>query len=326
MTLDKLLEHIHSRHILTASTLVLLCIVGGEWLSGATQPVEGDRGLLFPSANHWFKPGVLSTTLNLLLIFFSALVAQAINKRFNVMRSITGLWGAMFLVMAGALINLTNSFNGSTILVATMLIVTWLLYSCYDNSERRRRIFLIFFLLALGGTFQYAFLLYVPVVVLGMVQMKVLNLHTIAAALLGLITPPWIIIGGGIVDPADIKMPTLIATWAADLSTDKLLTLVTLGLIALLGIGFYLGNFLKLLSYNARNRAFNGFQTLLLFSTIVLALVDYTNLALYSLLLAMESAYQIAHFFTIRRLPQSSIVILAIFALFIIFALSTILA
>ena len=326
MTLQRVLLYLHSRNVITAAALLLLLVMADAWLAGAVTPIDGDRGLLFMSANNWLNPGVVSTVVNVVLLYLISLFAQALNKNFNIMRSQTGQWGALFLIMSSALVNVTDQFNGSSLLALILLTITWLLYSCYDSPERTRRIFLMFFLLSAGATFQYAFLLYIPVVALGMVQMKIMKLRSAIAAAIGLITPPWIILGFGIIDIDTISWPRLITTWTATISTEMILTILTMGLLALLGIGFFMANVFKLLSYNARYRAANGFQTLLLVSTIIFALVDYTNLAIYATLLALEASYQVAHFFSVHRQPRSVYVLASIYAVFLIFAVSTIMA
>ena len=76
------------------------------------------------------------------------------------------------------------------------------------------------------------------------------------------------------------------------------------------GILFLVANLMKILSYNARTRAFNGYLTLLLIFTMVVMLLNFNNFTFYIPLLNCLVAYQVGHFFTYRRHRWSYLAIL----------------
>lgn len=147
---------------------------------------------------------------------------------------------------------------------------------------------------------------------MGCAQMRVLSLRGFLAALLGLITPAWIIFGFGIVDPRLIHVRELVGEWALPGSRAMVRIMVVAVFTILTGTFFTVANILKILSYNSRVRAFNGFFTMLFMFTAVLSAVNFSNLAFYLPLLNCMAAYQVGHFFTYRRHRNSFIPILAI--------------
>lgn len=311
----QLTQILHSRVAALGAAALLAIIVAVSFFSGDIVPIMGNRGLAFPSTNLWIAFGGLSTCVNIVLLYGIAAGLSALNKAFNIMRSLTSLWAAMFLMFQCGTPMVSGQFSGSSVLAVIFLIVTAELFSCYGNPRRRRPVFLIFFILSGSSFFQYGYMFYIPVVALGMVQMRIMNARTAVAALLGVITPPWILFGTGILTFDDVSWPHFVSSLSAIDRPEVLSQLVATGATALLGIGFFVGNVFKLLSYNARNRAFNGFFAVMMLATIVLLAIDYNNLALYATLLSLLSAYQVAHFFSSRRHPKSYISILVVAAI-----------
>lgn len=315
---------LHSRGATLTAAVILTVLTAIAVTDGDVIPIEGNRGLLYPSTNTWLSQGWASAIASLCVTMVVAAAASALNKRYNIMRSLTSLWATMYIVMVCGFPSICGQFSGATLLPAIFVIASALLYRTYDNPGRRRSLFLIFFILSGASLFQYGYMFYIPVFAIGMIQMKVMNLKSLLAAAMGVITPPWVLFGSGLADIDSVQWPEFVNSLTVIESRDKILLLAGLGFTALLGVGFFMGNVMKLLSYNARNRAFNGFPAIGLIFTIIFIVVDYHNLALYSSLLCLLTAYQAAHFFSSRRQPQSYIVILTLMAsyyLLYIFAL-----
>lgn len=317
MTQRELTAALHSRN---CTALFISIVVIGTFVAynaGAVIPIVGSRGLAFPSANEWLGVGQLSLWLNLALNGAIAVLAVAINKTYNIMRSLTGLWGSLFILFQGSLPMVAGQFYGGTLMCAVMLLIMSMMFSCYGDTTRRRRVFMIFLLLSAGSFIQYAYMFYIPVMFAGLVQMRIFDMKSVTAALLGLFTPPWILFGCGILSPDDVRWPEFVGTLSMLEVSDIVKIFVPVGLTALLGIVFFCGNVMKLLSYNAKNRANNGFLALLMIATVILILVDYSNLSIYVPLLSLTSAYQAAHFFSLRRHKRSYIPLLIIVAMYV---------
>ena len=280
------------------------------WDYSAVVPIVGNLGFGLPSANLWLPFNLTSAGINLCLNLGVALLTVYINRAFNVLRSLTSLVATMFLAMQIASPSVLGQFYGGTLLAIVAMLGIMLLFSVFTDPVGQRRVFLIFFLLGGAAFTQVAYLFYVPVFMLGCVQMRVFTFRTFLAALLGLITPPWILFGFGIVGPGEMRWPGMVVAWSLFDEADKLQALVTVGFTLLVGTVFTVANILKILSYNSRVRAFNGFLTMLLIFTAIFILVNFNDFTFYIPLLNCLVAYQVGHFFTYRRHRRSYVPIL----------------
>lgn len=275
----------------------------------------GNRGFLLPSANEWISRHDISFCVNLLLIFTMASLCQSILKTFNPMRSISSLWASFFIILQCALPSVLGQFYGGTLLAFVLILSTFLLFSVYGCAEPRR-IFLAFTLVGTGSMFQYAFLLYLPVLWLGLIQMKVVNAKTFLASLLGIALPYWVVLGCGIARYEDFSIPHFVSILSSQDIMETIRIFAAVAVTLILGIGFLIANLLKMLSYNSQVRAYNGYMALMLIATVLFVVADYTNLTVYLPLLNLLSAYQLCFFFAARRYKRSYIPILLIITIF----------
>jgi len=297
----------------TAVMLVVACVLAWTaYARGEAMPLGGPLGIGLPPAREWTSTPLSSLMASLLCMVSMGALMVYVNRAYNVLRSLTSLVAGLFFVMQTALPPVIGSFYGGDLMGVLMLTSVVLLFSSWSDRMCQRRIFLIFFLLTLAGFTDLSYLLYLPVFLLGCVQMRILDLRTFLAAGMGVVTPPWILFGFGIVDPADLHWPQLELAWSMFKSPEVVKALVVTGFTLLVGVGFTVANLLKILSYNSRVRAFNGFLTLMLFATGVFSILNFNNFAFYIPLLNCLTAYQIAHFFTYRRSRRSYIPILLV--------------
>lgn len=278
--------------------------------------VAGNRGILFPSPNNWFADRTISFAVNLGMIVLMAASAVGLNRVFNIMRAQTAIWATFFVVAQTAIPSLSTVFTGGTLFCSVLIAATALLFTCFDNNESSRKVFLIFYLLSSAATFQYAAVFYIPVMVFGMAQMRIITLRSILAALLGIICPLWILFGCGIVRFADIRMPEIVNIFTRIDVADMALVLSVVAITIILGIMSVSGTVMKVVSYTAKYRASNGFWIIMLIATIALLIVDFNNLSIYIALLEFVTSYHLAHFFVSHRNPRSYIGILTIFAFY----------
>lgn len=296
-------------------TVAALCSLFA-WETGAVVPMEGNQGWGLPSANLWFPFAPVTAYVSIGVTYAVALLTVFINRHFNVLRSLTSLVATMFLVMQIAIPSVLGQFYGGSMLSLAVLLCVALLFSVYNDPAGQRRVFLIFCLLGAAAMTQIACLFYVPVFLVGCMQMRVLGMRTFLASLLGLVTPAWILIGFGIVEPQTLLQTPLSSlltpAWSQFDTTDMVQTVVATGLTVALGIVFAILNILKILSYNSRVRAFNGFLTILFCVTAAFAVINFSNFTFYIPLLNVLAAYQIGHFFTYRRQRRTYIPLLLI--------------
>ena len=286
------------------------------WQQGAVAHISDYLGLGLPAPDSWLPFTPLTTLVNMGLNLLVALLFIYINRSYNILRSLTALPGTMFLAMQIAIPTVTGQFYGGTLLVLVALWCISLMFSVYAEPRGQQRVFLIFFLLSAAAFTQAAFMLYLPVMVIGCLQMRILNLRTVIATILGIITPPWILFGFGIIDPRHIVWPELVMSWSGfdpmEMAQAMTVTLVTVTT----GVVFTVANLLKILSYNSRIRAFNGFLTIMEIFTAIFILLNFNNFTFYIPLLNCLVAYQVGHFFTYRRSKRSYIPILLLMLVF----------
>ncbi len=288
---------LHSRGcvFLIAAITVVTSLVAYD--ADIHRAADVDSGFALISPDSWIHPGVISLLTNVALNILISFLLITINKAYNTMRSLSSMAASVFLVMQiGSPASLIE-FNGSTLMAIGLIATTFLLFSVYQNPANPRRIFLIFFLIATGALTLYSFLFYIPLFFLGMAQMRVFTFRCVCAALLGLITPLWILMGFGIITPSDFILPSIISIFSLYTTPVLLILFVTTLLTLLLGVMFIMLNFIKMLTYNSRIRAANGFLTSLLIASMIFCIVDFNNAMVYLTTINWLTAYQIGHYF-----------------------------
>ncbi|MDE6808908.1 MAG: hypothetical protein K2J42_02330 [Muribaculaceae bacterium] len=296
---------IHSRS--TVSGMFVLAVLS-TWVAiglDKAPVITGDTGIAVTSPDDWLASEPLSFALNMTLIGLVAVMSVLLSKTYNPMRSLSALFASFFLLFEAATPSILARFYGGTLTAVVIIAVSILLFSIFQNPDNPRRVFLAFFLLVLGSLAQYSLLLYIPMLLAGLWQMKIFNLRNVLAALLGAITPMWILMGFGMLDFSDFEVPQFTDIFTAYRTSDLAGLLFTTGITIVGGIFFFTLNFIKMLSYNSRIRAANGFLSLLMFYTMILTCVDYNNIYNYLPLLNWAVAYQAGHFFATNTARRS---------------------
>lgn len=309
-------QSVHSRGF---AVMLIILAVGCSLLSltADTIPmITGNKGLVLPSPNNWIGPGLGSFMLSVAVNLAVAMLAVYINRAYNVMRSLTMLFAGLFFVMQAATPSLFTQFYGGIVLALVVEVCTAMLFAIYGSPQSTRNVFLIFFLVAVTALWQYAALFYIPLLLLGCVQTRILNLRTLLAAVIGIVTPLWIGLGLGLLTVDDFHWPDFVSYFSAMNGREVLPIVVTVGFTAVIGVMFTLFNLIRVLSYNSRTRAYNGFLALTLFATVALVVFDFADVAVYVPLLNCCTAFQIGHFFSVRRAKRSYLGVLAVIAIY----------
>lgn len=301
--------------------VAMLSIVAtlAAYFSGTLPPLPTDMGLYFNPPRDWLDGvPVLSLIFNILANFIIGYAVVVITKQFNTIRSLSRVVATLFIVMQTATPTLMCEFYSGTFIAMVMVLETALLFTTYDNKYAVRRVFLIFFIATTGGLFCTPLLLYIPFLPFGLAQMRIFRFRSIMAALIGIITPFWILLGFGIITFDHLLYLPDISPIFTNAPKVPVQLLTAAVLTAVLGVMFLIGNLMKLIAYNAQIRAFNGVFILLMFSSIILMLLNSNAIAAYMPTLNIAVAYQIAHFFAERRHRRSYIAILSTFVPYIL--------
>lgn len=293
--------------------MVVIASLAAFYRDGVS-PLDGVKGFGLPTANDWLPAGALSMGINLVANVLIALLLVVVNRRYNLLRSMTVLFSTAFLVMEGAIPGLINQLYSGTVLCLVVLMATAMLFSTFNLRRDEKTVFLIFFILGLCSLSQYAYLTFFPIFLLGCVQMRIFSFKAFVAACLGVVAPTWILWALGVIDFAQMTLPRFSSIFSVIDMHEALHLLVTVGVTAFIILILGVLNFMKLYSYNSRTRAYNGFIGLLTVWTMLMMVVDYTNLITYWPLLALCAAIQVGHFFSIHRSRRSYIGILVLFA------------
>lgn len=309
---------LHNRYGVAFFMLFAVAAVIYALTAGIVTPLQGDYGLVVTSPNNWLQSGTASTALSIVMNIAVALSAIYLNKQYNTMRSLSMLVASVFMVMQLASPAVLGLFNGSGVLAVGLSLITMLLFSVFSDVSSTRRMFLIFFLLASFSLFEYSFLFYVPIILFGFSQMRIMNFRSFLAAIIGFITPLWILLGFGIITLEDIRFPLFKSFLDAINTPGMWYQLLIIGVTIILGITFLTMNVIKMMSYNSRIRAANGFLTVLMLSTIIFIFIDYNNIYVYISLLNILVAYQIGHYFAIHiQSNRSYIGILSVLVIYL---------
>lgn len=293
MKLSDITRFVNSRSMVAVAGILLLLVARVAFDDGDINYLTVDRGILFPSANMWIGDRWLTMTVSTGLLLAAALGWLVIIQFFNPFRALTTLPSSLFLVMMLSVPDITDQLCTGTVLVLAVAVCVALLWTSYANPFRMRHIFLLFAILSALTMTQYCFAVYIPVFLIGCVQMKIFSLRTVIACVLGLVTPWWIVLGSGLVGFGNLHLPsagTLFGTF--DIEDTVYLLFIAVACSALMVVAWG-ANFINVLSLNANLRAFNGSLSLISIFTVVAMCVDYTNAAAYMPLLMLMSSYQL---------------------------------
>lgn len=321
MKAAELTRLVHSRIL---SIVLVVCVVGAACafvFTGNATPILADKGILFLSPSAWV-PGTYADFIAALLSTAAIVVGmEMLCKVHNVLRLMSALYLSLFVLMEIATPNLFVQLYSGQLLALVMVLALMLIMNCFKNSLAPPHVFLIFLMLSGMASIQYCFLFYVPSFLLACAQMRVFNGRVLMAALLGLITPWWILIGGGwllgLVSPEDLHLPDIRSIFTEISWDDTILIIITVGVTILFSLTAFILNVLRTIAYNARSRAVNGVITLMWLTTIVAMLADNRNMIAYIPTLNVLSALIITHFFATHRSERSFLAVLVIMIVYI---------
>ncbi len=307
-----------SRGSLTTVIVVMIVSVMYALREGLSESLSGNRGLFFASVNEWLASPMTSAWVNLVLITAVVVLMIYINKAYTVPRNITLLYAIFFIVLQTATPAITMQLYTGTVLLALVSSSMTIMFGLFGRPKRQSSVFLVFFLLSVAISVQYDYAVYIPVFFVACAQMRIMNLRTVLAAILGIITPWWLLLGFGIIGPEDFRMPSIchVDFFRGGEAAISLLCVATTAIFAIAAYGLSL---LKLMSYNARTRACNGMLTLITLMTIIAMVVDFSNYLTYLPLLNFCTAFFLSHFFVIRNPVRSWIIIITIVTIYYTF-------
>lgn len=286
--------------LIAVCTAVIAGIMGFEPLN------KPDKGICLPSPDLWSMTPVMSWSINLGLIFLSAIALSLINKKFSFVRGTDHYLTPFFIVLICSNPVITSRMTSAMLLLPVTLISMVYLFNSYKSENATHMIFSIATFLSIGTMVQYAFIALIIAVFLSAWAMKCLRFKEICAFALGLFAPYWIALGTGIVDIGDFHLPNLSLIYVSH--SDMGATLVTVAgcaLLLIIGIMLWLSNFVKLYAGNSRIRSENDVITIFGLTAVICMAADYTNMFAYMGVFYLWVAVQIANLFALHQLPHA---------------------
>ena len=269
---------------------------------------QGLSGICFPVPSEWPLPRLEGIAINWILYVATALSLLFVNRRFNFVQGTAHVLPMAFLMLCSSSPWLMGGISAATLIAIVNVVSLLLLFDATGSRNAAAPMFLVASFLSFGAMVQYAFLLLIPLYLVVCATLKILRWRSLAAFVMGIIAPFWIMIGLGIVSPWQLRWPELTNFFTVlDGTFDALLLPLAPALMALLFIILAADNNVRLHAANSRNRTFNRAIIALGIGSILLMFADYSNLPAYISTLALAAAVQTGITFAAQTLKRPAI-------------------
>lgn len=297
--------------VVLASVLLII-----TYLFFPVPKIEGDAGICFPSPNQWNLSKLGGWLINSTLILLCGFIVSVSNRKYNFISLAEPLVPALLLVMLASNCLAGFTLTTSTLLLTANLVCLYFLFETFESYNATHQFFSIATFISVGSMFQYAFLMMIPVFLLGGLFMKSLRFKELIAFGFGLVAPYWIVIGVGIVPPTALEMPSALHTiGSAVINREIFVTILTIGITALFALIISLYNGLTLMSRNSRMRGMYLTFNLMGIVSLGCMLIDFNNFISYSSTLYLWFALQTGGLFALNHVRRINmwLLILSVF-------------
>lgn len=293
--------------------------VGIAMLLSATGLITGS-GLEADGVIAGCRTIVASSTLTAILVgLFGGLMAISImsltNRTFDIMQTTSNLYVGLFALLAASIPGALGMELDGVLLLVTVMVCLMIMFTTYGRALPYRRIFLVFALLSAGSAMQYSFAFFIPAMLIGCRPMRNLSFKALLAALIGIITPYWILWGFDIISIDQFQPPYVGWPGPDSIALYSLPQLIGVGGMAAIALTATMVNIVKVYAQNARARAYNAILALATIWTIAAALLDLGHLLTYAPLIAALTAIQTTLYCQLNDSRRGYILVLLTIAL-----------
>lgn len=281
------------------------------WLHGFHIDIP-NHGILASDFMKGWSDSLTLFGVNFIFLLACSVLMISLNKHFMFMEGVSALYSSLFILFVACIPQLSARWNEGSGVAFGILCCNLVLFSLYEQRKCTNRIFLLAAILSALSLWQVAFVYYVPLFLVGLIQMRVFTGRGLLAFIFGLITPYWIALGLGIVEPSELQYPQLQPF--SIFREFPVYSYMVLGML-FLGLIFMASIFFTLMKYKLQIRAYNGFITLLLFWSFIMMVVDNVNALAYFPIFIATVSIQISHFFSTNNFKRRYIFLLIIFAI-----------
>ena len=127
---------VRSRGCALLLTLAAITFVAMSRIYNPDSPYKENLGIAFPSANTWLRYAGLSVAIGGFLNLVIAVVMVLINRSFNVLRTVSLTFAALFLLMQSAVPHLTFYLSDGLFMGLGMLLAITLLFTSIVKVHR----------------------------------------------------------------------------------------------------------------------------------------------------------------------------------------------
>lgn len=259
------------------------------------QMLPENSGFCLPAPSMWKIAPFWSWFFNLLMIGVAVFLTILLNQRYYFIQTSDLMMPAVMAILICCFPWLGNGINSSIIVLLINVISIYILFSCYNKPRSSQEIFVVASFMALGSMFQYAFLFYLPVVLLSAFIVKTFDVKTLPAMIIGTIAPYWCLIGTGIIEPEQLHFPTFYTLTNPFITAPELKLIVIVCIIlSFAWFGMLINNSIKLLRENSNIRHFNNVINLFGAVSLLMMIIDFDNLSAYLATLIFCIAQQVS--------------------------------
>lgn len=284
-------------HIFTPAIVAILfvAIAIGVLINGVEPTTYHYTGMIESAGVPITIDGVLPILGNIFTIILIALLWSRIAAQFGLTKEHTLLPIAFILLFQSLNPSLAGNIAVENIITLIIGVIFFILYTCYQQKLAIERSFIIGLIFALTALFYARVIYFLPIFLLGMFQMQAGSPRTLAATIVGLITPYWIIWGMGWVDASQFTLSNLAISLQMPALTWQIIPAAS---VLLLGLFAGTANLINNYNENIKTRAMNGFVNILSAYTALLMIIDNAHYTTYLPILNCVVTLQLCYLFT----------------------------
>ena len=323
MTRDEIaIDFLHSRSMMTLSAIAF-AVCGLAWGAYGQMPQSESSGGIFFGFSTILASPLLSAILNVAAILACGGILLALNKLFSFVRAYTFVFASVFFLLEMSSPTTAAQLGVGTALCLATAVGMLPLFASYESRNSQGRIYLTMVILSTAALFQWAAVVLIPAFFVGFIQMRAMHWRGFLAALLGLFTPLWIVVGLGIANPvADFHPFDIGAAWESFRQGQVSLLVGWTAILAITSIVLTVLNLFNIINFRLQFRVYNSFLIVMNLLVLIAMIVDRKDISAFLPLLNMCIAVQVAHWLTLNNHPKRYLLVVALIALCLIHAAS----
>ena len=315
---EKINEFLNGRPFAIISGILLIIAALLFVTTGKNPPADVGNGIFFNIEGVFINHALGSMLVNVACVLGIGLMMNALNKTYNFVRAFTFVFVSAFFLLEMSNPLTSSVFNIGTALCLTLVAGPFILFTTYQDKRAQYSILLVMVILSFCTMFHWMFIVLIPCFVLGFFYMRAMNLRSALAMCIGLLTPFWILLGMGVVKPADFTLPDLITMWDSLEFKQTLMLGVWTAIIALATLVLTVVNLFTIYNYRLQLRVYNAFFAMVTIIIILAMCIDYQDMATYVPILNLCLSVQVAHAFTVAPFTKRYFIVVGLAALCLI--------